>query len=166
MSTVWKSRYALRTRRIQGSTIRELLKITQQPEMISFGGGLPAPDVFPVQRFEEACHTVLKEHGPQALQYSATEGYEPLREMIAQNMARYGIKFQSGMQGRSASFVIRSSVNSATWITRPHSSTETTRLLSGENCALSNCLGYFPRIGQFAGIVTWLEHFAACIPNW
>ena len=59
--------------------------------MISFGGGLPAPDVFPVERFEEACHTVLKEHGAQALQYGATEGYEPLREMIAKNMARYGI---------------------------------------------------------------------------
>ena len=91
MSTVWNSRYALRTLRIKSSTIRELLKITQQPEMISFGGGLPAPDVFPVQRFEEACHTVLKEHGAQALQYGATEGYEPLREMIAKNMARYGI---------------------------------------------------------------------------
>ena len=91
MSTVWNSRYALRTLRIKSSTIRELLKVTQQPEMISFGGGLPAPEVFPVQRFEEACHTVLEEHGAQALQYGATEGYEPLREMIAKNMARYGI---------------------------------------------------------------------------
>ena len=63
MSTVWNSRYALRTFRIKSSTIRELLKITDQPGMISFGGGLPAPDVFPVQRFEEACHTVLEEHG-------------------------------------------------------------------------------------------------------
>jgi 2-aminoadipate transaminase len=91
MSTVWNSRYALRTLRIKSSTIRELLKITDQLGMISFGGGLPAPDVFPVQRFEEACHTVLQEQGAQALQYGATEGYEPLREMIAQNMARYGI---------------------------------------------------------------------------
>ena len=92
MSTAWNSRYALRALRIKSSTIRELLKITDQPEMISFGGGLPAPDVFPVQRFEEACHTVLEAHGAQALQYGATEGYEPLREMIAKNMARYGIK--------------------------------------------------------------------------
>jgi 2-aminoadipate transaminase len=91
MSTAWNARYALRTLRIKGSTIRELLKITQQPEVISFGGGLPSPGVFPVQRFEEACHTVLEEHGGQALQYGATEGYEPLREMIAKNMARYGI---------------------------------------------------------------------------
>src|SRR5271157_336007 len=91
MSTLWKSRYAQRTLGIKSSAIRELLKVTQKPEIISFGGGLPAPDVFPVKRFEEACHKVLTEHGPQALQYSATEGYQPLREMIANNLARYGI---------------------------------------------------------------------------
>jgi 2-aminoadipate transaminase len=91
MSTVWNSRCALRTHRVKGSTIRELLKITQRPEIISFGGGLPAPDVFPVKRFEEACSTVLQQHGAQALQYGATEGYEPLRELIAQNISRYGI---------------------------------------------------------------------------
>ncbi len=91
MSTVWKSRYALRTLRVKSSAIRELLKITQRPEVISFGGGLPAPDVFPVKRFEEACHTVLEQHGAQALQYGPTEGFEPLREMLAKNMARYGI---------------------------------------------------------------------------
>ena len=91
MSTLWKSRYALRTLGIKSSAIRELLKVTQRPEVISFGGGLPAPDVFPVQRFEEACHKVLQEHGAESLQYGATEGYQPLREMIAKNMARYGI---------------------------------------------------------------------------
>ncbi len=91
MSTAWHSRYALRTLRAKGSTIRELLKITQRPEVISFAGGLPAPEVFPVKRFEEACRTVLEKHGPQALQYGPTEGYEPLREMIARNISRYGI---------------------------------------------------------------------------
>ncbi len=91
MSAAWNARYASRALRIKSSTIRELLKITQRPEVISFGGGLPSPDVFPVQRFEEACRTVLETHGAQALQYGATEGYEPLREMIAKNMARYGI---------------------------------------------------------------------------
>jgi len=91
MSTLWKSRYAQRTLGIKSSAIRELLKVTQRPEIISFGGGLPAPDVFPVKRFEEACHKVLTEQGAQALQYGATEGYEPLREMIAANLARYGI---------------------------------------------------------------------------
>lgn len=92
MSTAWKSRYALRTKNLKSSTIRELLKITQKPEVISFAGGLPAPDVFPVDRFQEACRRVLEVNGHQALQYSATEGYEPLREMIARHIARYGIK--------------------------------------------------------------------------
>src|SRR5436853_2533120 len=92
MSTAWTSRYALRTKGIKSSAIRELLKITQRPEVISFAGGLPAPDVFPIARFEQACHTVLQKNGPASLQYSATEGYEPLREMLAQNMARYGIR--------------------------------------------------------------------------
>lgn len=91
MSTLWKSRYAQRTLGIKSSAIRELLKVTQRPEVISFAGGLPAPDVFPVQRFEEACHKVLAEHGAMALQYGTTEGYQPLREMIARNIARYGI---------------------------------------------------------------------------
>jgi len=91
MSTLWKSRYANRTLGIKSSAIREMLKVTQKPEIISFGGGLPAPDVFPVQRFEEACRKVLAETGSQALQYGTTEGYQPLRDMIAHNMARYGI---------------------------------------------------------------------------
>src|SRR6201993_1772567 len=91
MSTLWKSRYAQRTLGVKSSAIRELLKVTQKPEIISFGGGLPAPDVFPVKRFEEACHKVLTEQGAQALQYGATEGYQPLREMIAHHTARYGI---------------------------------------------------------------------------
>ncbi|MGA2964758.1 MAG: PLP-dependent aminotransferase family protein [Terriglobales bacterium] len=92
MSTAWTARYALRTKGITSSRIRELLKVTQRPGMISFAGGLPAPDVFPVQRFEEACHKVLTEKASLALQYGATEGYEPLRQMIATNMDRYGIK--------------------------------------------------------------------------
>lgn len=92
MSTAWTSRYALRTKGIKSSAIRELLKITQKPEIISLAGGLPAPDVFPIKRFQEACQTVLQNNGATALQYSATEGYEPLREMLAQNMARYGIR--------------------------------------------------------------------------
>ncbi|MGA9497962.1 MAG: PLP-dependent aminotransferase family protein [Terriglobales bacterium] len=92
MSTAWTARYALRAKGITSSQIRELLKFTQKPGMISFGGGLPAPDVFPVQRFQEACHKVLTEQAAAALQYGATEGYEPLRELIASNIARYGIK--------------------------------------------------------------------------
>ena len=95
MSTAWTSRYALRTKGVTSSQIRELLKVTQRPGMISFAGGLPAPDVFPTERFQEACHKVLAEQGSAALQYGETEGYRPLRELIANNMARYGIKAQA-----------------------------------------------------------------------
>jgi 2-aminoadipate transaminase len=95
MSTTWASRYALRTRTIKSSAIRELLKITQRPEVISFAGGLPAPDVFPVERFREACSKVLGESAKQALQYGASEGYEPLREMIARHTSRYGVNAQA-----------------------------------------------------------------------
>ncbi len=92
MSTAWTSRYAQRAKSITSSQIRELLKLTQRPGMISFAGGLPAPEVFPVQRFEEACHKVLTQQAALALQYGETEGYKPLRELLANNMARYGIK--------------------------------------------------------------------------
>ena len=92
MDTPWESRYAQRTQRMGSSAIRELLKLTEKPDIISFGGGLPAPDVFPVDDFAAACDRVLREFGAQALQYGTTEGYLPLREMIARHTARYGIK--------------------------------------------------------------------------
>jgi 2-aminoadipate transaminase len=95
MSTAWTSRYAQRTKGIRSSAIRELLKFTQRPEVISFAGGLPAPEVFPAKRFQEACSKVLEQKSHLALQYGATEGYEPLREMVARHIARYGIKAKS-----------------------------------------------------------------------
>jgi len=91
MQTPWEYRYANRTQRMGSSIIRELLKWTEQPDIISFAGGLPAPEVFPVEQFKEACNTVLDEFGAQALQYSTTEGYRPLREMIARHTTRFGI---------------------------------------------------------------------------
>jgi 2-aminoadipate transaminase len=91
MHTPWDHRYAQRTQRMESSVIRELLKLTEKPDIISFGGGLPAPDVFPVEEFKQACDKVLTDFGPQALQYGTTEGYMPLREMIARHSARYGI---------------------------------------------------------------------------
>ncbi len=95
MSTAWTSRYAQRTKGIKSSAIRELLKFTQRPEVISFAGGLPASEVFPTARFRDACCKVLENQSNLALQYGATEGYEPLREMIARHIARYGIKAKS-----------------------------------------------------------------------
>lgn len=92
MQTLWDYRYAQRTQRMKSSAIRELLKLTELPDVISFAGGLPAPEVFPVDEFQEACNKVLKEQGAIALQYGTTEGYYPLREMIARHTSRYGIE--------------------------------------------------------------------------
>ena len=61
MHTPWEDRYAQRTANMQDSAIRELLKLTQQPEIISFAGGLPAPEVFPLENFRIACEKVLIE---------------------------------------------------------------------------------------------------------
>lgn len=92
MPTLWDHRFAQRTHRMKSSAIRELLKLTEDPEIISFAGGLPAPEVFPVEEFVEACTKVLREQGDWALQYGSTEGYTPLREMIARHTSRYGIE--------------------------------------------------------------------------
>ncbi len=91
MQTPWEHRFAQRTQRMSSSAIRELLKLTEKPDIISFAGGLPAPEVFPTEAFQAACERVLKDHGSQALQYSTTEGYMPLREQIMRHTSRYGI---------------------------------------------------------------------------
>jgi 2-aminoadipate transaminase len=91
MQTPWEYRYAHRTQKMGSSVIRELLKFTEQPDIISFAGGLPAPEVFPVKEFQDACNQVLTDHGALALQYSTTEGYLPLREMIARHNARFSV---------------------------------------------------------------------------
>lgn len=91
MQTPWEYRFAHRTKQMGSSVIRELLKLTEQPDIISFGGGLPAPEVFPIQKFQEACNTVLETESALALQYSTTEGYRPLREMIAQRTIRFSV---------------------------------------------------------------------------
>jgi 2-aminoadipate transaminase len=92
MQTPWEYRYAHRTQKMGSSVIRELLKFTEQPDIISFAGGLPAPEVFPLKEFQDACNVVIAEHGAQALQYSTTEGYLPLREMISRHTARYMVE--------------------------------------------------------------------------
>jgi 2-aminoadipate transaminase len=91
MQTPWDFRYAQRTQRMASSAIRELLKFTELPDVISFAGGMPAPEVFPVKQFREACNRVLDTQAALALQYGTTEGYLPLREMIARHSLRYGI---------------------------------------------------------------------------
>jgi DNA-binding transcriptional MocR family regulator len=80
--------YAKRMDNIKASEIRELLKLTQKPEVISFAGGLPAPELFPIEELKRISKEVLEENGTAALQYGPTEGYGPLREKIAERMAK------------------------------------------------------------------------------
>lgn len=85
-------RYAERMEGIKASEIRELLKLTTMPDIISFAGGLPAPELFPVEEMKKVTLKVLEEGGQQALQYSTTEGLTPLREKIAERMKKLGIE--------------------------------------------------------------------------
>jgi 2-aminoadipate transaminase len=90
-TTDWEVVMSKRSARIKGSAIREILKLTMQPEIISLAGGLPAPEMFPVREFREACNYVLEHYGAQALQYGPTEGYPPLKEFLAESMQKYGV---------------------------------------------------------------------------
>ena len=77
----WK--LATRAEKMNPSVIREILKLTERPGIISLAGGLPSPKTFPISAFAAACAQVLHDDGPAALQYAASEGYAPLREMVA-----------------------------------------------------------------------------------
>ena len=79
-------KFAERMGKVEGSAIRELLKLTARPEVISFAGGMPAPELFPVEEMKKVSVAVLEEQGKVALQYTTTEGYLPLREKIADRM--------------------------------------------------------------------------------
>lgn len=80
--------FAERMNSMKASDIRELLKMTQRPEIISFAGGMPAPELFPVEKMQKVAQLVLAENGAKALQYSSTEGFEPLRKQISDRMNR------------------------------------------------------------------------------
>jgi 2-aminoadipate transaminase len=84
--------FARRMARMPPSAVREILKVTEQPEVLSFAGGLPAPELFPVEAIAEAHARVLARDGRAALQYSTTEGFGPLREWVAARLARRGIR--------------------------------------------------------------------------
>jgi 2-aminoadipate transaminase len=79
----WGSAFSPSARRLGSSAIREILKITQRSDVISFAGGLPAPELFPLEEIRQAASAVLDRYGPAALQYSTTEGHLPLRQWIA-----------------------------------------------------------------------------------
>jgi 2-aminoadipate transaminase len=91
MNTLWIDQLAASARRSSSSAIRDLLKVTEQPEMISFAGGLPAPECFPTEELTAAAERVLVERPVAALQYGPTEGYQPLREFITTLMHTRGL---------------------------------------------------------------------------
>lgn len=87
----WNDKFAGRTAYMKRSSIREILKLTQQPDVISFAGGLPAPELFPLERVRQASRVVLESRACEALQYSMTEGVPELRDWVAARMSRPGL---------------------------------------------------------------------------
>lgn len=85
-------RLARRMGRMPPSAVREILKVAEQPDVLSFAGGLPAPELFPVEEIAAAHAAVLERDGRAALQYSTTEGFGPLREWVVARLARRGIR--------------------------------------------------------------------------
>ncbi|OAA95134.1 PLP-dependent aminotransferase family protein [Clostridium coskatii] len=86
------TKFSKRNNFVRPSEIREILKVTERPEIISFAGGLPAPELFPVNELKNVCTEVLTKCGEASLQYSTTEGYIPLREAICKRMEKLSIK--------------------------------------------------------------------------
>jgi len=84
--------FSQRAQKLQSSVIREILKVTQRPEITSFAGGLPSPATFPIDQMRAAFDRVLDSHGKVALQYGPTDGYGPLREWIANSLSTDGAK--------------------------------------------------------------------------
>ena len=87
---------AQRAQRLNPSTIREILKLTERPGIISLAGGLPAAETFPVEAMAQATSRVLRDAPREALQYAASEGYGPLREWVAQELAVQGLRVEAG----------------------------------------------------------------------
>lgn len=81
-------KYANRMKLQTGSEIRDMLKVLSQPGMLSFAGGMPAKEMFPVEELMKAAHDVMQENGHEAMQYSPTEGFPELRRQIADRMAK------------------------------------------------------------------------------
>jgi 2-aminoadipate transaminase len=86
-----KWQMAQRAEKMNPSVIREILKVTEKPGIISFAGGLPSPQTFPIDAMREASERVLRDDGKAALQYAASEGYAPLREWVAKDLLKQGM---------------------------------------------------------------------------
>ena len=89
-AAAWEPRYAGRARRMAASEIRELLKVVDQPGVLSFAGGIPEPALFPVEEAKAAYAAVLGASSA-GLQYSVSEGYPPLRRWIVRHMVTLGV---------------------------------------------------------------------------
>ncbi|MFQ5868567.1 MAG: PLP-dependent aminotransferase family protein [Candidatus Zixiibacteriota bacterium] len=88
--------FAGRALELESSIIRDILKVTSLPEVISFAGGLPAPELFPIEGLRKACRKVLEEIGPAALQYSLTTGVPPLKRFLAERVSKQGFEVDEG----------------------------------------------------------------------
>src|ERR1700675_4976028 len=91
MPVTWQQLYAERTGGMRASDIREILKVTAQPDVISLAGGLPAPELFPIDAYRRAFEWVLETDGAVALQYGPSEGYRPLRTLLAERLSGFGM---------------------------------------------------------------------------
>ncbi|HEY3586682.1 MAG TPA: aminotransferase, partial [Myxococcaceae bacterium] len=80
-----------RMRAVAPSAVREILKVAERPDVLSFAGGLPAPELFPARELAEAFQAVLRRNPGAALQYGVTEGFLPLREWVADRLRARGI---------------------------------------------------------------------------
>jgi 2-aminoadipate transaminase len=92
MALSWEQVFRGSEKRLRGSAIRDLLAVTARPDVISFAGGLPAPELFPVEAVRESFDRVLRNDGADAIQYGATEGFYPLRVHLAECAVRRGMK--------------------------------------------------------------------------
>ncbi|MFP4024010.1 MAG: PLP-dependent aminotransferase family protein [Thiohalospira sp.] len=86
--------FSASAKNMKRSAIREILKLTQRPEVISFGGGLPSPESFPIEQLKEITTEILDTDGPGALQYSATEGVPELRKILVERYQKQGLKLE------------------------------------------------------------------------
>jgi 2-aminoadipate transaminase len=90
MAFEWETKYCERASCMYGSMTRQLMHLIADPEVISFGGGLPAWELFPVEQVKEVTNYILDHDGPAALQYGASEGYQPLRQAVAERHKKKG----------------------------------------------------------------------------
>ena len=90
MAIDWQSKYSDRVKGLYGSMTRQLMQVMADPEIISFGGGLPAWDLFPVEQIRRVTDELLRDDGAATLQYGTSEGYGPLRDLLSEGHRKRG----------------------------------------------------------------------------